>query len=159
MSCSDLPIPCFSSARSPDLPPGLLSGRSFANWQPNLIQVRHRLPSPKHFFFLGGGGEVLVSTVKMCEEIYLIHTRAGLKWDWMPVTNSGGFITGMTSELMAVQLPDLCPTACRHSTVYILVWLHTGSALLNEGPLRNPQGNSSGKSSPHWTVTRIEPRT
>ncbi len=37
----------------------------------------------------------------------------------MPVTNSGGFITGMTRELIAVQLPDLCPTACRHSAVYI----------------------------------------
>jgi hypothetical protein len=39
----------------------------------------------------------------------------------MPVTISGGFITGMTSELIAVQLPDLCPTDCRLNTVEILV--------------------------------------
>ncbi len=79
--------------------------------------------------------------VKMCEEIYLIHTRAKLKWDWMPVvTNSGRFITGMPRELIAVQLPDLCTTACRHILLFYfpLTWRNDQLLAEDAGELSLP---------------------
>ncbi len=53
------------------------------------------------------------------ENLSTHRTRGKLKWDWLPVTNSGGFTTGMTRELIAVQLPDLCTTGCRHILFFL----------------------------------------
>jgi hypothetical protein len=70
---------------------------------------------------------------KMCEEIYLIHTRAKLKWDECQlVTNSCGFTTGMTRELIAVQLPAVFRI---HD---ILVWIRI--RIRGSMPLTNGSG-------------------